>query len=278
MQELIKAVGSRMIQRRDVKAKQTPDGGYFPVHVSRTDQNFEPFKLVDLQAHFAGEQTYGHYLLDVNDNCKFFAFDIDLEKSGFWCEVPEIHNADGSLKSDEQFVGEFVTHEFNPRANWLDRKHPSRQWTKNQMRTLAHEFAGSITKTLGIPTAAAYTGNKGIHVYGFTGECPAAEAREGARIVLDSLGSWEPSRGKVFFKNKDQDPISGYPNWSLEVFPKQDSLESKELGNLMRLPLGRNLKSPKEPTFFIDLAHTSLQELKPHPDPVALLTSGDCWS
>lgn len=257
-----------MIQRRDVKAKQLPDGSYFPVRVSKEDPSYVPFKLADLQAHFDKTATYGHYLLDTDGNCKFFAFDVDLEKTGKWVNTLDAWKAD-----DEPFS----VHEFNPREAWRDRSHLARPFLKWQMRNIAGLLAGKIKELLDTPCAAAYTGNKGIHVYGFTGTCPAEEAREGARLVLQALGDWQPSRGKAFWENTNEDPQFGFKNFSLEVFPKQDSLENKDLGNLMRLPLGVNLKSPKDPTFFIDLK-TDLATLAPHSDPVALLESGDAWS
>lgn len=266
-QELIAAVGKRMIQRKDVKARQIADGSYFPVRDRQTSANV-PFTLADLNNHFAGTETYGHYLLDANDQCKFFAFDVDLEKTGKW-----VNTLDAWKPDDEPLT----VHEFNPREAWRDRQHLARPFLKQQMRTIAGLLAGKITQLLQIPCAAAYTGNKGIHVYGFTGVCPAAEAREGARLVLEALGDWEPSRGKAFWVNTNDDPQFGFKNFSLEVFPKQDSLDGKDLGNLMRLPLGVNLKAPKDPTFFIDLT-TDLATLAPHRNPVALLESGDPWS
>jgi hypothetical protein len=59
------------------------------------------------------------------------------------------------------------------------------------------------------------------------------------------------------------------------VFPKQDSLAGKDLGNLMRLPLGRNLKNPKDPTFFIDMT-TPMGVMSPI-DPVYALTTETPW-
>ena len=66
----------------------------------------------------------------------------------------------------------------------------------------------------------------------------------------------------------------GYPNFDLEVYPKQDSLADKDLGNLLRLPLGRNLKNPADPTFFLDLT-TPPGVMVPHGNPVQLLETGD---
>jgi hypothetical protein len=145
---------------------------------------------------------------------------------------------------------------------------------KLQFKQMAHMLMRAIHEELELPCAAAYSGGKGVHVYAFTGKIPAVEAREGAQIVLDSLDCFKATRGTNFFKHKDEDPESGFPNLSIEVFPKQGSLDGKDLGNLMRLPLGRNLKS-KDPTFFIDMT-SPLGQMVPA-DPVWALTTSDPW-
>ena len=132
----------------------------------------------------------------------------------------------------------------------------------------------SIHEELELPCAAAYSGGKGVHVYAFTGPISASDAREGARIVLDSVGGWSPSRGDNFFRSTDNDPVTGFPNLSIEVFPKQNTLDGKDLGNLMRLPLGRNLKS-SDPTFFIDV-RSPMGQMIPV-DPVWALETSNPW-
>lgn len=252
-----------------MKAIQRPEGHYI-VHAKRDKAGKEieryPWDRASLNAHLAGEKTYGHYLLDQDDKTKLFAFDIDLEKPNPQKGIKFYYpggSPDGSW-------GGFPM-ELDPRAAWLDRRHPARPWMKYQFKMIAAKLMKVIHEDLEIPCAAAYSGGKGIHVYGFTGSIPAAEAREGAQIVLDTLGEWEPSRGENFYKHKDQDFLRGYPNVSIEVFPKQDSLADKDLGNLMRLPLGRNLKS-SDPTFFIDMS-SPMADMVPV-DPTWALTGG----
>jgi hypothetical protein len=141
---------------------------------------------------------------------------------------------------------------------------------------MAGLLAATIHNELQIPVAAYYSGSKGVHVYGFTGLVDAWEAREGARIVLESMSCWEPLRGINFFQHKDKHPFEGYPNISVEIFPKQDTMTDKSgLGNLMRAPMGRNIKNPKDPTFFLDL-RSPLNELRPV-DPVWALTTSSQW-
>lgn len=241
--ELANLIAKKFIARPDVKAIQMPEGHYIVDEVARTHER-RPWNRDALNAHLSGEKTYGHYLLNPDDTCKLFAFDIDLEKND------PSKNFEGTycLMDDESAT----VYPCNPRVDWTNRAHPARPWLKYQMKMLASKLAASIERELAIPTAVAYSGAKGLHVYGFTGPVPAADAREGAMIVLDSLGDFEATRGTNFYKHKDSNPVTGFQNLSIEVFPKQDSLDGKDLGNLMRIPLGRNLKSA-DPTFFVDM-------------------------
>ena len=163
-------------------------------------------------------------------------------------------------------------------------------------------FASSIYDLLGIHTAVAYTGNKGIHVYGFTGTVKAGDARDAAELVMESGKYFKPSRGDNFYADERREvipmtvddgpeteylrrwqtegPLPGFSpdvfhNFHVEVFPKQRSLEGKDLGNLVRLPLGKNLHAPSDPTFFVDLT-AALTEFKPV-DPVWALTTPNPW-
>lgn len=280
---LANLIARHFIARSDVKAIQFKNGSWAPHNeynpsTGKHDGPHIPWRREDLNSHLSGSSTYGHYLLNPDSQCKIFAFDIDLEENkpegsprpfqGYWpefCTTPEICGENCETK----------IHEFNPREAWLDRAHPSRSWTKYQLKTVASQLMKAVYEELELPCAAAYSGGKGVHVYAFTGPISAADAREGARIVLDSVGGWAPSRGDNFFRSTEVDAITGFPNLSIEVFPKQNSLDGKDLGNLMRLPLGRNLKS-SDPTFFIDM-RTPMGEMKPV-DPIWALTTSNPWA
>lgn len=290
--ELARLYASKFIQRRDVKAIQLDrDGGgltmgdWFPdTRVRRENSPHLPagWNMEHLLAHLEGKRTYGHYLLDEENKCKLFAFDIDLKKTGNYVKLPDWSAIPEGLSSEEEdawieaqiVVGEDV----NPLELWHTRKRSAleaRNWYKYQMKSLAHIMASSIEQ-MGFSTAVAYSGNKGVHVYGFTGPMPAAEVRDAAMIALDMSGEFEAVRGKNFYQHKSDDPIHGYQNFSIEVFPKQDSLDGKSLGNLMRLPLGKNHKNPEDPTFFLDMT-TPLGQFTPHADPVKLLSGGSVF-
>lgn len=246
--QIANAYAKFFIQRRDVKAVQSSTGSWRPIREVWTRQ--------DLLDHVSGKSTYGHYILDSDSKCKLFVLDIDLNKTGVYPEDPA--NADLWDQEQDRYVGPEI--KFNPRNAWRDRSHPARSWIKFQINDLAHKLVNIATNTLEIPALAAYSGNKGFHVYGFTGVVSADLAREGAQVVLDTLADeWEYNKGAYYCNNKDT--VAGFPNFSIEVYPKQDSLDGKDLGNLIRLPLGRNRKT-SDPTFFMDLT-TQVRELVP---------------
>ena len=185
--ELAILFAKRFIQRRDIKAVQlalrdkviyTPDremkhlGGHGPLG----------FLMPNLHAHLNGEATYGHYLLDADDQCRMFCFDIDLKQNDdnfTGSYVPMTPYEEGAM-TEEEWETQNQPIAFNPRVDWLDRAHPGRSWTKMQMGMLARKLVSSIQKELGLACAAAYSGNKGIHVYGFTGPLPAQQVRAAA--------------------------------------------------------------------------------------------------
>jgi hypothetical protein len=224
-----------------------------------------PWKMEDIEAHLAGTKTYGYYLLDQFSKCKLFCFNINLVKIGSYPEKLDAYCFDEA----DNFIGPAKA--IAPIEVWKDRKHPARPWLKLQLGMIAGLLAQAVHKKLEIPVTAAYSGNKGIHVYGFTDEIPASEASLAAQLVLNSLGCFEQDSTvrESVYHHVDQS-ILGYPNISVEVFPKTDSQ------NVLRLPLGKNLDS-NDPTFFIDMK-TRPGLLTPHKDPYELLKTGDPWS
>lgn len=262
-------LAQKFIARRDVKAIQHSDGSWSPhTDTGRRDGTKLKWRMSDINAHLAKTQTFGHYLLDEDSKCKLFAFDIDLEK-----------NQPDDTKPNK-FIGSWVDNEgqvqfFDAREAWLDRRHPARETLKIAMMQTAYTLGTIIREDLDLPCAVAYSGGKGVHVYAFTGLIDAKDAREGASIVLETFGEFEPTRGDNFWRDTNQRLENITRNLTIEVFPKQDSLDGKTLGNLMRLPLGRNLKNPKDPCFFIDMTQ-GLTTMKPI-DPVLALTTDSAW-
>lgn len=278
--ELANLLSKNFIARTDVKAIQHTGGAYTP-HTRKVGEELErlPWTRPDLIAHIEGEKTFGHYFLNQDSKCKLFMFDIDINKSGVLPDaVMPGTSAPGSdpWASDEDIQAwerSAFTECTDLRAAWRDRANPGRPWLKQQLRRMAHRLVNVISTDLQLPCAVAYSGSKGLHVYAFTGLISGYEAYEAAGIVLDTVGDFETTQGKYFFKHKNTDVWDGFPSIGIEVFPKQDTLkEEKSLGNLVRLPLGRNLKNPKDPTFFVDMT-SAMADLKPL-DPVWALTDG----
>jgi hypothetical protein len=269
-------IASRFIARPDVKAVQHADGSWSPhTKTGKRDGERIPWSRPDLISHLEKRATYGHYLLGSDSTCKLFAFDVDLEKSGVLPNAPKPGTNEPGADPWAS-TAEILSWEQNCfqecedlRGAWLTRSHPGRPYMKAQFKEIAHKLLRGVYETLGVPCAAAYSGGKGIHVYGFTGRMAAQDARDGAEIVLESMGGFKTTRGVNFFQHEN------YPNLSIEIFPKQTSLDGKDLGNLMRLPLGRNLKST-DPTFFIDM--TSPMAVMQPVDPEWALTAGNPWT
>lgn len=280
---LAKLIAEKFIARPDVMARQSRFGAYSPVR--------SKFTMDALLSHIAGESSFGHYMVDpATSEVKLFALDIDLEKFS-----PRKPHTKYLLPFGQDEHADFIDwQECDPRQIWMSRQQGApRNCIKLQLRTLAGRLVSTIRKLLDIPAIAAYSGSKGIHVYGFTGRVPAAMAREGALIVLKELGytpasgqdtDWNSQIGNVVFKHglpsKDE-PFKDYNvhdfhQYSVEVFPKQDHVSLQEFGNLMRLPLGVNYKSPRDRAFFIDL-RSALVDLKPM-DPIEALTTTNPWA
>lgn len=233
-------LGKNFIERRDVKAWQQPDGAYFPDRTKLT--------MSDLRAHVACERTMGHYLISAEDRCRVFCFDIDLAKTGIWGGEP-----------------------FEPRSEFANPESPYREGLVGQLVIMAEGLARRAHRELGIPVAIAFSGSKGVHVYGFTGPEGAAVVRACAQSVLTAIGSFEPLRGANFFRHQNPEM-----SCEVEVFPKQDSLEGKDLGNLLRLPLGVNLKSGK-PGMFLSVGGDKRSTFKKM-DAEAALTGTLPWT
>ncbi len=217
--EIESALGKLLIQRRDVKAFQRKSGAYKPIH--------SPWTLKDIRAHIDGRTTLGHYLVDQNDKCRIVAFDIDFD--------------------DEAFPA--GTGAVNPREVFSDPDHPARKELTAQVRGLADGLAWRLVRLFPMVTPLlAFSGSKGVHVYGcFGGATTATAARDVGVTVLDSWMGGElftPVKGKNFYK------AATYPDLTVEVFPKQEKVGTGGFGNLLRLPLGVNQKTGREGFFY----------------------------
>lgn len=268
-----KLFASNFIARSDVKARQLPNGEWRP--------DDTPFSMADLLSHINGQQSLGHYMLDKQGRCKLFAFDIDLQKAtpekNIWWPVPTHKSSTGLLDFFENGDPRAQWEGINDRPEWLQ------YFYIEQMMSCAKVLVKAIEEVIQVPVAVSYSGHKGLHVYGFTGLCKGEEAREAALIALEHSNSFEAWRGKNFFVGKrvDNDAIAGWPQLSVEIFPKQDQVSEGGYGNLMRLPLGRNLlASEKNPhrAKFIDLRYNHQTWGLRERNAVEALTVEDQWT
>lgn len=242
-------LAKHFISRKDVKAIQrtNPLGAYNPTVKRNVDGEILEYYGWDyksLAEHLTGKKTYGHYLLDKDATCKIFCFDIDLKKLG---KVPTV-----PLPSDENGVEEWLNsfQEVNLRDTWVDRRHPSREWLKISMRSMAMKLSSACSE-YDVPTITSYTGSKGLHVYGLIGRGPAKDAYDAAHLIVDSIPNLTPHKGEVFFEWDDPTDLEN-SIFTIETFPKQVMTNDDGFGNLLRAPYGINLKSPRDRTFFID--------------------------
>lgn len=260
-----------LIHRTDVKAIQR-GSAYMPVE--NKDGERIPWTRKNIRDHIAGTRSFGHYIVGTDDKAKFFAFDIDLEKPK--PEVGETYQWVG-IEPNGDWT-DMEPRECNPREAFLHPKCPDnlKRFLVSEIRTAADTLATTIRELIPeIPILVSFSGNKGLHVYGLTGPVDAGELREVAREIIAATGMWSPSRGDNFFKSaiESNDPRKSLHTVSIEIFPKQDGLSGKDLGNLMRLPLGIHAKS-KQRSYFLGLS-SPIDELHELPADVAI--GGNPW-
>jgi len=265
LKQVAKLFATHFIARSDVMAQQHDDGSYSPTRKPRnpdgTPGDLAGFSMPALMNHLKGAATLGHYLLNKDNQCKLFAFDIDIDADNTKPDAPidsrcllptvftdgeyrEYFPIDGRLAWKTDLAGLQIP---GGPVYTRDMQLVGRDFLRYQLRTTADLLMAAIRDNLEIPTLFAYTGNKGLHVYGLTGLCDAKDVRLGAEIVAEAA-KMIPHKGQNFWKPADTfaEPCA----LTVEIFPKQTEIGEDGFGNLLRLPLGKNLKNPKHPTFF----------------------------
>jgi len=136
------------------------------------------------------------------------------------------------LKSDSKVKCGVIDADINP-------EYRNGKITAEQKNTLYREKSWMISrifensKQLGITPLLEYSGHKGYHFWYFFSQ-PVDASK--VKALLTSIA--EPVNHDI-------------SSFSLEVFPKQDRLTEKGLGNLVKLPLGIHRKNGK-PSFFME--------------------------
>jgi len=284
---LAQLLAKKFVQQKLVKAIQTSDGGYRPIRTNYPNGDFVKWVMRDFRDHINGTHTYGHYTSDAEGLTKLITFDLDLRKEGTYCTLPDkdFFLLPPARQTNAEFDKRLQIIQSHPRDDWHDRKHPARGWYKQQLRSLCEWISSTAHKDLGFQVACAYSGNKGCHVYCFFPEpVPTGIARESAFLILEATAErimsgtyrFASIKGNSFYRFTDPDPYTGFENIDIEVYPKQDEALGDKLGNLVRLPLGVNLKNPKDPCFILD-QRVPYSALQPHPNPVEVLSGRSPW-
>lgn len=249
LDDLAKLIGQRYLSRSEPYAKQLDNGSYNPVN--------KRLSMGPLRDHLRGDQSLGHYLVSPEGQVKLFAYDIDLDSVGTWEDAP---------LCERPACAKRPAHNVHPREVWQEANSELYGVYRRQLRALAEGLAERAARVLSpLTVAVAYSGSKGTHVYGFTGLADAGDARAAAHWLLESH-TYHQVKGDAFWKHDAE-----FPHLTVEVFPKQDVVASDGgVGNLMRLPLGRNRKGGE--AYFIDPTKP-LDEWSPM-DPAVALTEG----
>lgn len=246
--ELLKRIGTHFIARKDAYATESKGGEWFLARERGDKGNYDgppiPMKTDLLLRHLAGDVTVGHYLVDPKtDTAKVLAFDIDLGKSGYY--MPFTNRA-----LDLELV-----HQQPLRSIWNQRgreKHEGFQFLESLLSGVAEQVYAACVDRLKSPVLVADSGGKGVHVYVLPGQRSADQLREVGCKLLDGLG-WYPTKANNFwtapgFETTDENDRPAY-QVTIEVFPKQSSVDSDGFGNLMRLPCGVHAKTRRKYKF-----------------------------
>ena len=252
---VVKMMGNLLIARKDVKAIEY-HGTWMPHRVDMrktADGDLIPFRLIDFQEHMFGTQCLGTYLLDTDNNVKFFAIDVDLRKEGatYWPvrDAEELEELIQLKNGDEILVNGVLDTETvvgNLEEALHDPEHVGHRWARILVSTTLDNLARAVERELGLPSLPVVTGGGG-HLLVPLGELtPAVEARVLARTVMESVGGVQ-TKGDNFWQIGE----SGNPGMEIEVFPKQDTIpKSGGFGNLIRLPMGLHHRT-KQRTYFL---------------------------
>lgn len=262
--EIAERLVKLLVVRGDAYAKQFPDGTYINP-VKNSSGQVLPWTRELLHSHLDGVETFGHYAMKI-DQAKYFCFDLDFKKLAKIPVYPSLENGPEDNKELDRWLANNCTHmAINPRQ--LFASDPDNEWLRWQMRTTAELMVQQITDVLGVKSLASFSGNKGVHVYGFPEPgklLPAATLRSLARNVMENMGHYwtQKNASGTFWKGASLDPTISL--FEVEIFPKQDYVAPGAYGNLMRMELGVHQKSGK-PGFFLDLSADSMDLVPANP-------------
>lgn len=256
IRRVAKSFGDLLIARKDTKAIEKsngwiPDRKQVPRGQDPTTGELIPFKMGDFRNHLTGDRCLGTYLLNTDNQVKFFALDIDLSShDGSDPKHPAphwyaIHDPEAFDDRSEPIL-DLETHEGPLEAALHDPSNPAYRWARSILWSTMLGISQEVTRQLELPVLPVISGGGGHIIVPLGQLTPAVEARDLARAIMERT-SFVPDKGDIFWKSPNE-----HAGVTVEVFPKQDALPDKGgFGNLLRLPLGMHMQTKKR-TYFLD--------------------------
>jgi hypothetical protein len=230
IREAASLMGKLFVHRRDRKAVFRPDHkGVW--HWTALE---EPFKMGDFREHLTGEHCLGTYLLNDDSTVKFLAFDLDLAKEAKYLEIYDVDVIEKMTNEGvdwDRYGTDLGVHVGNLEAALHDVSNPAHRWARTTLLNAIRNVNRAIQTKLQLPAMTVITGG-GAHVFvPFPEPMPAIDARSAGIEVVTDLPSVVKVNGQFF-------NYGAMSEMTIEVFPKQDSMDGKTFGNLIRLPFG----------------------------------------
>ena len=230
VREAASLMGKLFIQQRARKAVFRPDhkGKWHWTAIN------EKYTMDDFVNHLTGTHCLGTYLCDENALVKFLAFDLDLAKESKYLEVYDVPQIDALTEAGADWDGYGTSLGVGTgdlEAALHDPDSLAYRWARIELLTAMRAINAAVKEKLELRTLSVVTGG-GAHVLVPLPEPMAAIDVRSAGIEIASSLYSARQRNDIFFD------YGGNNELTIEIFPKQDSMEGKEYGNLIRLPFG----------------------------------------
>jgi len=225
VREAASLMGKLFVNRRDVKAVYRPD------HSGKWHWTAHPFPytMPDFSEHLLGKHCLGTYLLNPDNTVKFMVFDIDIAKTGkYW----RCYDIDQIVDLEDRGYGFDMDLREGPlEAALHDPTADAHRWVRIILLDCIRRLCQLVRTEIDQIPVTVITGG-GAHVIV---PLPAPIAAEMTRAVGQEIVRRLPTATRI---NKMFWSYGGLGELTIEVFPKQDTLEGKDYGNLIRLPYG----------------------------------------
>jgi hypothetical protein len=206
--------------REDCFSQQLPKT--FDINDKISKVRYKPIKramnYLDMENHTNFKKTYGMYLITINEGCNCFVIDLDYSENRLLSLIDKYKNERKAEKMIFNKIKEDAKKQYD------------------------------IIKKMDLEVFIEFSGSKGYHIWGFFEEEIPLEfvkmLEEKMIIIRDPLVVDEKSLKKDS-TGKD------YTDEKYEFYPKQESMEELKLGSIIKIPLGKHIKTDM-PCFFVD--------------------------